>query len=1616
MEVDGDLVRKLAHMARTSDRETSTAAERVYPTPLAARAAEDAEGLTTRLRREATLATSPRRAAALFYELGRLYEERLDRRDEALQAYRDSHQRFPGLTVNSRALVRLLRLAQEHAACLPVLEAELSGTSSSEEQVAILAERAAIRSRFLDDVEGACEDLTRALRISPHDPVVLDGLARIFRQQGAAGELEALLQRRSRLAETPALRSAILCQAARIRESHLLDAAGAAALYQTALSVHPSNLLALRAVLRAARANRGHAAVARLSEALAESESGAAAGALLWEAARRHSTRLRDPAHATRVLQRAKTELPDNRALLVELADLYEDEKTWTELAATLDQAVACSGDPAESSVLAYRLGNVRASRLHDSDGAIAALRQAVTLSPDNIPARRLLGRLYSRHGRFDELVGLLSDELELFTDPDRRAATAYRIGELFETKIGDLPPALASYEQALSLQPGFRPAIRGASRVCLALGRFRDLVRIYENQLVATPSREEQIFLLRRIAGLWEKELADPAASLPAYERLVSVEPSNRQAVRALCRLYASGERHEELVRTLKTDADQTMDRWRRAALLVEAAEVQERRLRDPDAALSTHLEVLEFAPAHQPALIAAGRILHRSRRFDELLRLHRAEYEQTEDPLHRIWLLMKIGRLQREALDRPEEAALAYTEALNLSSQTGGGGTSQEAAAADQLVRIYRDTGRDAELLGLLSKLPLPPPGPAQSLHHRRMAEILQRGERPALAVEHLRRALAASDDDAAYFELAQLYAAIGDRQNLIYLCSTELETTRDPLGQVSVLHKLAHLYGLAEHDLEHAVETLERILEIDPHNPIALHQLEALLGRLQQWEKLAAVLELVRAPNEDTDYRLACALEIAALKEDRLDDLQGAAHASYEVLERHPTHLEALGTLERYYRTSGNVPGLIQTLSRLSKTAQVTGEQAAWLVSLASAHATSGETKRAADLFRLAAEEMPEYLPAARGWSRAAEAAGEWSGVAEALEFQARASKDAGRQAACLFEAGQTWHHRCGDQTRAIQCYRAVLESAPRHQGAAEKLAALHTSREEWSDLVRLMQQAADQAEDATDRKRTLARIADVQRSRLSDVVSARQTISLALEEDPDDLSLLSTLAELCRAEGDYASLAQVDQRLVTLTRDPVLLKALHFELGMLWEEKLHVSSKAIAQYRKVLEIDERDLGALTRLSDLLTTEKDWSAAAHATEILIQRDDDRNRVRAYHLRLAQLYADGFGNLKGAVDACRRALAHDPGDAEATERLAEMLTRARDLRGLNAHLASTLAVHRGRIERDPFRVASYLALVRVFSWQESPDRIFVVRSLLHEIGAEPEDDAFAARLRTASPAVPSRALTPEEIDAVLLHPDERGTLRDFLAATEATIRKVLPPAPGVPPAAEKVTPRSHPGLVSLLQRMSKALGQSVPPAFLRDVPLDQMTVEDAAAPVLLLSREVMKRLEDLELMFSISQLLARIRLGHTLYARLEPDLLAQTVIAILAVTCHSFLPPVSENALAELRAKLEKHLGKRLRRQLEPLSLDLSDRPVDAARWKLAMQHSEDRLALAACGDVGAAIRCIHRSELLATRGDRAAPLSASAGPRVKQIIAFSVGEEYLTLRERLGMADHS
>jgi putative inorganic carbon (hco3(-)) transporter len=123
-------------------------------------------------------------------------------------------------------------------------------------------------------------------------------------------------------------------------------------------------------------------------------------------------------------------------------------------------------------SVHAWQSLGAVSEQLGDTAGALEAYLRAAESAPDGYWAwvsRQAAGRVALQRGQVDQGLGLLQSAARLSIEAGESPATSAQnwviVGDAYR-KVGDLTAALASYQKALELVPGFPAAAQGATAI----------------------------------------------------------------------------------------------------------------------------------------------------------------------------------------------------------------------------------------------------------------------------------------------------------------------------------------------------------------------------------------------------------------------------------------------------------------------------------------------------------------------------------------------------------------------------------------------------------------------------------------------------------------------------------------------------------------------------------------------------------------------------------------------------------------------------------------------------------------------------------------------------------------------------------------------------------------------------------------------------------------------------------------------------------------------------------------------------------------------------------------------------------------------------------------------
>lgn len=296
--------------------------------------------------------------------------------------------------------------------------------------------------------------------------------------------------------------------------------------------------------------------------------------------------------------------------------------------------------------------------------------------------------------------------------------------------------------------------------------------------------------------------------------------------------------------------------------------------------------------------------------------------------------------------------------------------------------------------------------------------------------------------------------------------------------------------------------------------------------------------------------------------------------------------------------------------------------------------------------------------------------------------------------------------------------------------------------------------------------------------------------------------------------------------------------------------------------------------------------------------------------------------------------------------------------------------------------------------------------------QALVSVKGAEPEEESFFKKFRTDRPAAAQEKMNEERWRSELAHP----SLDPLLTSVFATILPAVLKVRGVPLSDYELTdkdlidPATDDGqMAQTIHYAAGVLGLKTPPVYTRPSDDSGLNLALTQNPGLYLGSTALAGGPTKALAFLAGVRLSYFRAGHFVrqIVATGTGLRAWLFAAIRAVqptfpVGDELMGPVNEN-LAAIKA----HLPAAAMEQLASLVTKViaSDTSLDLKRWTLAVDLTADRAGFVLANDLAVALAVIK-----ATPDDQSA---VSQADRIRELRLYAVSEEYLRLRQRLGIA---
>jgi tetratricopeptide (TPR) repeat protein len=1427
------------------------------------------------------------------------------------------------------------------------------------------------RAEHVDFPEEQLTGLLDLLRAAPDDSETAIALEKAVEEGADATRVAQAFEAASRSVkdqddEGPGrdgleVKKALLFRAARIFHTVVEDKERAEDVYSTLLALDPKDEIAL---LTRDEIRKSLGKYAEVVESLIGRSEEAAAGEerarIYAEIGNLCATEIRDSEQAVLAYARALCETPMTREYADEIAQLAEARSDlWTEVLTTLTQSVTSDAlSTAERNKLLTYCGRWYEQKLARPDTALRAYQQILTTDPANEEAYDALAGLYRKAHQWPELAATLAARADAAGGSTRARDARAEAAEVYEQKLNDATRAQQLFVQVLAEDPSHPKAVDGAARIAERSGDFASLVVVLDRRADSLRGRDKVEALLKA-AEVYEARLDNLPEASRRYEAVLAVEPHELMALKGLDRIYTRSGKYRELLDNLETQVAIAATPRQKVTLFERMARLHEEEFLSPARAAECLEQILTIDATNEAAMTTLARYYGQLEAYDKLARLYEQHLKTTRDDERRAELLMSRGRLLAENLGAPDEAKAVYERVLELQPTN--------ATALEAVAKLREQAGDAAAALSAIEALASQAATPAARAEQwNRAARLLQgRGDLDG-AIERYKLALEEDPSDgAAAVALRRAYASRGELASVVALIDKELALVESRIGRARLQAELARVQYEGLHDAAKAEESAKTALDLDPTNADALVVLGDLAFDGERFVESEKYFEPL----------------VARVKSLSPEEAQRVLTRYLEAYTRNATELLA-GSRER--GAGESIPPPSPAATRHPR-----------LVA--------------------ASEALEQIAPNdAGGLARIGRALFDCGEVGAARAVYERLLKGHGAALAHADYAAALWRfgealRQGGELDRAVDLLREAAETDP---GSAEPLQALsrvYEQTEDWEELIRTKTRRLEAAR-GDERFELLLQIGDVEFQRLNDRARAGRTYVSALEERPDDRKLLTKLMQLYSEEKDWASLVEVVLRLADFVDDPKQRATYLHTAAIVSSRQLGLIDQAIAFYDRALEFDPSLTKALDESIALRRQIGDNEGVERLLKTQLEQakeTQDRAKIVESLDRLGELYRLSLNEAELAIDAYEAAQAFEPEDKQRGEVLAELYAS-----NVGLYLDKAVRAQAQILRRNPYRLESYQLLRRLYTEARKPDPAWCICQALSVLNrAEPDEERFYRRHRSDNAAAAQAALDEEDWARRVSHGDADPLVTRIFAAIQPTIIRARTQSLEELGYDERfridLMVQPYP-VTQTLYYAQGVFGFPAPPTFQNPNDPAGLGFLHAHTPAIVLGRAAFESDVPTQwLAFVCGRHLAYFRPGY--YVRhLVPTGtgLKAWLFAAMKLCVPQFpIAPELEGQVNDAIGFMQQDFHGVQREVLASTVSKLlqSGGALDLKKWVAAVDLTADRAGFLLAHDLQ-----------IATDVMRATEDASSVPPkeRIKEIVLFSISEEYLELRKRLNI----
>ncbi len=845
-----------------------------------------------------------------LYELGSLYEDRLDEPNQAVEAYRAILD-LDGTDLRAvRALGRAARRGGRDEVTLEAIDREIGLTTDRARQVRLDTAAATLLAGPLSMTDQAIRRFGSALERDPSHSPALSGLGRLYYNLGRWDDLLDVYRREQALQPMGPKAVKRLHKMGEIALERLGDAQRAAQFFDQAARLdptHAASTLARAHILKGHR--RWTELAAQLDTELKHATHSHDRARIAYKLGVIAEERLANAQRAGAAYEVALKERPGFTPAADALQRLRTRAGDWPRLVTDLMGRAERIQDRRLKVASWMLAGQLWRDRLHNAAKATECFEAVLQTQADYLPALRALAPLHRQQAQAEAVARTCTAIARSVSAPSTRAAYLAEAARVAE----DSAVRRVTLEQQLSDSPGDALALNGLEDLALAELDVPTLIEIDRARLADEDPRTPLGDSRTRLAESLEMSLRPEA--LEAYKEALNVDPESLSAAEGYARMAKDAGSPEACVDALERLAKVQTDGAAACDDLVRAVDILRDTGGQGDRAVDLLIQGLEVSPEHVEAAVKLSERLLSDRQVGRLVDLLSHAASRSADPDRACQLWVEIARLQSAELPTPDAgAAIASLEKVVQVRP-------EHLEARSFMARIYERNNQWPEAATQLAYVAARTPDLATRQDARlKLADICRERLNDHLrALSALKEFVAEEPERLDGLErMFALSVARGLDQQTVTWGARLLTMLEEPVARAQVHRQLGRLHARRGH-WELAGQALLQAIPVEGPGGEAATAYRAFIDAHGDYERYAEALGHYISEDAHRRPEAAAFQALATVQRDNLREPSGAIETLRAGVRAWPRDVPLLGTLASLLKSEGRTePALAAQIS--------------------------------------------------------------------------------------------------------------------------------------------------------------------------------------------------------------------------------------------------------------------------------------------------------------------------------------------------------------------------------------------------------------------------------------------------------------------------------------------------------------------------------------------------------------------------------------------------------------------------------------------------------------------------------------------------------------------------